>query len=245
MLLLSLHSFLNSKFDSSSENALDLIEPWLPRLHCIVVGSGLGRDPNILNTVSEIIMCCKKIEKPLVIDADGLFLITQNVPLIADYKNVILTPNAIEMFRLIGDSDDKLQALAEKVGRNVVVMEKSLNDRIYDTKNLLKIECPVGGSNRRCGGQGDLLAGALATFYHWSLNFKAKDNSEKPIVTNEESPAIVACYAASLLIKHCNELAYKKHGRSMTAQDMIDLIHIAFCNLEMENNPSLEQDEKI
>lgn len=69
---------------------MDLIEPWLSRLHVLVIGSGLGRDRNILHTVSEIIMCCKKSQKPLVIDADGLFLITQNVSLIHDYKNVVL-----------------------------------------------------------------------------------------------------------------------------------------------------------
>lgn len=213
----------SSSFYNFSDNALDLIEPWLSRLHVIVIGSGLGRERNILHTVSEIIMCCKKSQKPLVIDADGLFLITQNISLLNDYKNVILTPNAMELFRLIGDSDDKLQALAEKVGRNVIVMEKAMNDRIYDTENLLKIECPVGGSNRRCGGQGDLLAGAIATFYHWALNFSNKDNSGQPIA-NDGHPAILACYAASHLIKQCNKIAYEKHGRSMTSQDMIGFI---------------------
>lgn len=211
---------------SFSENALDLIEPWLSRLHVLVIGSGLGRDRNILHTVSELIICCKKSQKPLVIDADGLFLITQNVSLLHDYKNVILTPNAMELFRLIGDSDDKLQALAEKVGRNIIVLEKAMNDRIYDTENLLKIECPAGGSNRRCGGQGDLLAGALGTFYHWALSSSNSDNSGKPI--DDVNPAILACYASSFLIKYCNKLAYEKHGRSTTAHDMIEVIHSGF-----------------
>lgn len=136
---------------------MDLIEPWLSRLHVLVIGSGLGRDRQILHTVSELIMCCKKDQKPLVIDADGLFLITQNTSLLNDYQNVILTPNAMELFRLIGDTDDKLQALTEKVGKNVIVLEKAMNDRIYDTQFMMKVECPQGGTNRRCGGQGDLL----------------------------------------------------------------------------------------
>lgn len=233
--------FRNFSNLSFSENALVQIEPWLSRLHCIVIGSGLGRDRNILHTVSEIILCCKKSQKPLVIDADGLFLITQSPELLHDYKNVILTPNAMELFRLIGDSDDKLQALAEKVGRSVIVLEKAFSDRIYDTEQLLKVECPLGGSNRRCGGQGDLLAGALATFYHWSLMYSAKDDSGKE--NNEQSPAVLACYAASLLIKKANKLAYKTYGRSMTAQDMIKMIHMAFIDLKMENDNG--EDEKI
>lgn len=206
-----------------SDNALDLIEPWLNRLHVIVIGSGLGRDRSILHTVSEIILCCKKDKKPLVIDADGLFLITQNNSLLHDYKNVILTPNAMELFRLIGDADDKLKALKEKVGSYVTVLEKASNDRIYDLENLMKVECPKGGSNRRCGGQGDLLAGAVATFYHWGLNLPQKDN-EGNAVNNEGDSAILACYAASYLVKLCNKLAFEKHGRSMTAEDMISFI---------------------
>lgn len=211
--------YLNNFFNFR-ENAIDLIEPWLSRLHVLVIGTGLGRDRNILHTVSELIMCCKKIQKPLVIDADGLFLLTQNMTLLQDYKNVILTPNAMELFRLIGDSDDKLQAIAEKIGRNVVVLEKAMNDRIYDTENLLKVECPTGGSNRRCGGQGDLLAGAIATFYHWALNLSPKDET----IGHSGHPAILACYAGSYLIKQCNKLAFEKHGRSMTSLEMIPMI---------------------
>lgn len=192
------------------------IEPWLSRLHVIVIGSGLGRDQNILNTVAEIILCCKNVQKPLVIDADGLFLVTQNISLLHGYKNVILTPNAMELFRLIGDSDNKLKDFKDKVGSNVIVLEKALNDRIYDTENFLTVECPRGGSNRRIGGQGDLLAGAVATFYHWALNLPQKDS--------HRYPAVLACYAASHLVKLSNKLAYEKHGRSMTAEDMISFI---------------------
>ncbi len=34
-------------------------------------------------------------------------------------------------------------------------------------------------------------------------------------------PAMVACYGASFLVKKCAELAFKKHGRSMLAGDMV------------------------
>lgn len=208
----------------------------MSRLHVLVIGSGLGRDKNILQTVSELIICCKKSQKPLVIDADGLFLITQNTSLIRDYENVILTPNAMELFRLIGDSDNKLQSLAEKVCGNVIVLEKAMNDRIYDTKGLLKVECPAGGSNRRCGGQGDLLAGALATFYHWALNLSKNQ---------EDHPGILACYAATYLIKYCNKLAYEKHGRSTTALDMINCIHEGFAEHFENENHRLAKRQKI
>lgn len=61
------------------------------------------------------------------------------------------------------------------------------------------------------------MAGALATFYHWALED-----------IKEDSPAIVACYAASVLTKYCNKLAYESFGRSCTASDMVGKIHHAF-----------------
>lgn len=190
-----------------------------------MIGSGLGRDPKISHTVSELIIKCRSLQKPLVIDADGLFVITQNISLLENYKRVILTPNAIELLRLIGDCPklDKLQALADRLGPNLVVLEKAENDQIYDTENMMRIDGPSGGSNRRCGGQGDLLAGVVATFYHWALNLSKKDSTGQP-VENEKHQAILACYAGSYLVKQCNKMAFEKYGRSMTAQEMIGFI---------------------
>lgn len=202
----------------------------------------MGRDRAILQTVSELIRICRQLQKPLVIDADGLFLLTQDTTLVKDYQGVILTPNAIEFSRLFGNSLDKLDSTIEKLGQGVTVLEKvknlisesnefydwrwyfpfkifvtqGPNDQIYDTYLNDKIECPSGGSGRRCGGQGDILGGVLSTFYFWAID------------ANEPTPATVACYAASVLAKACNQYAFQKKGRSMTASDMIEEIHNVF-----------------
>ncbi|XP_055597644.1 ATP-dependent (S)-NAD(P)H-hydrate dehydratase-like [Uranotaenia lowii] len=198
-------------------NAIIQIEPWLERLHVLVVGPGLGRDRSVMQTVSELIKICRQLSKPLIIDADGLFIVTQDTSLIKDYPRVILTPNAIEFSRLFGNDRGRIQENIAKLGDGVTVIEKGLNDRIYDSQTLEKYECPQGGSGRRCGGQGDLLAGSLATFYFWALDYK-----------KEVSPALVASYAACHLTKHCNSYAYKVKGRSMTCTDMIDQIQHVF-----------------
>lgn len=110
-----------------SPHALAQIEPWLERLHVCVIGPGLGRDRAIFQTISELIRICKQLQKPLVIDADGLFLLTQDSSLIKDYPGVILTPNAIEFTRLFGNSPDKLGSTVEKLGKGVIVLEKVRN----------------------------------------------------------------------------------------------------------------------
>jgi len=48
---------------------LDSITPWFPRLHALVVGPGMGRDPAILAVVKELILTGKQQNKNLVIDA--------------------------------------------------------------------------------------------------------------------------------------------------------------------------------
>jgi ATP-dependent NAD(P)H-hydrate dehydratase len=199
------------------QNAVAQIEPWLERLHVLVIGPGLGRDETILHTVSQLICLCRRIEKPLVIDADGLFLLTQDLSLVKDYNGVILTPNAIEFTRLFGEDRADLPAAMAKLGKGVTVIEKSRNDRIYDAETHEVLLCPEGGSGRRCGGQGDLLAGSLATFYCWALQ-----NPQEP------NPANVACFAASYLAKHCNSYAFKVKGRSMLCSDMVEKIHDVF-----------------
>ncbi|XP_052871623.1 ATP-dependent (S)-NAD(P)H-hydrate dehydratase, partial [Anopheles cruzii] len=42
-----------------SNNAIMQIEPWLERLHVLVIGPGLGRDRLILQTVAELIRICR------------------------------------------------------------------------------------------------------------------------------------------------------------------------------------------
>lgn len=73
---------------------------WIPKMHCVIVGPGLGRDPKILNVVAKIIEKLREMDKPMIIDADGLYLITNNIELIRNYPKVILTPNSVEFSRL-------------------------------------------------------------------------------------------------------------------------------------------------
>lgn len=147
-----------------SPNALALIKPWLERLHVLVIGPGLGRDSIILQRIAELIRICRELQKPLIIDADGLYLITHDKKLVKDYEGVILTPNAIEFSNLFGTDRDKIELGIEKLGKGVTVLEKGLNDHIYDSYTLFKSVCPDGGSARRCGGQGNQFVSKFLQF---------------------------------------------------------------------------------
>lgn len=136
------------------ENSIEKMGAWLNKLHVIIIGPGLGRDTEVLKTVSTFINKCRLLNKPLIVDADGLYLITQNINIISDYKGVILTPNVAEFGRLFGEDPINIETNMKKLGSGITVFKKGSNDIIYNTDNFDKFVCPSGGSGRRCGGQG-------------------------------------------------------------------------------------------
>lgn len=217
-------------------DAIKHIRPWLDRLHVIVIGPGLGRDEKILKVIVEVISICRELRKPLVIDADGLFLISQKPAIVKDYPGLILTPNAMEFSRLVKSILDiiispspmvkpsDVKNLACAIGKNVVILHKGAKDVITDGhKDTEIVSCGLAGSGRRCGGQGDLLAGAIAVFWWWAISSGANESSI--------SPSIVACYAASRLIRECNAAAYKLKQRGTLTSDMLEQIQPVFARI--------------
>lgn len=47
-------------------------------------------------------------------------------------------------------------------------------------KSCTVVHCTTEGSNRRCGGQGDLLSGSMGVFFHWAdMAFKKMSKDER------------------------------------------------------------------
>uniref|UniRef100_A0A8D1VQ21 ATP-dependent (S)-NAD(P)H-hydrate dehydratase n=1 Tax=Sus scrofa TaxID=9823 RepID=A0A8D1VQ21_PIG len=204
---------------------------WLPRLHALVVGPGLGRDHVLLENVKGILEASKARGVPVVIDADGLWLIAQEPALVQGYQKAVLTPNHVEFSRLseavLGDPLDgrdrrgAVLRLSQALG-NVTVVQKGEQDVISDGTQVL--ECSHEGSSRRCGGQGDLLSGSLGVLVHWALH-------AGPSKTDGPSSLLVAALGACALTRQCSRQAFQKHGRSTTTTDMIAELGPAFSRL--------------
>lgn len=215
--------------------ASDMIKPWLERLHVIVIGPGLGREPQVLESVAGVINFCRNSpsSKPLVIDADGIFLVTEKPEVIKNYPGgVILTPNIVEFSRILKAILNKcmelnnsqpnakcVQELAHNLGSEVTVVLKGPFDVIANSEHV--VFCIEGGSPRRCGGQGDLLSGSIATFYAWALNAEVRK-------VHSWSPAIIAAYGGCRLARECSKRAFSKNGRSALTTDMIEEISASF-----------------
>jgi NAD(P)H-hydrate repair Nnr-like enzyme with NAD(P)H-hydrate dehydratase domain len=57
--------------------------------------------------------------------------------------------------------------------------------------------CDVGGSYRRCGGQGDVLAGAVATFLAWGSSSAEVTAAVLTQVAKEEEAAVAGAGAVT------------------------------------------------
>ncbi|XP_071449843.1 ATP-dependent (S)-NAD(P)H-hydrate dehydratase [Hetaerina americana] len=199
---------------------------WLSRLHCLVLGPGMGRDPEVLESAVSIVKTAKDLSLPLVVDADGLWLALKHPHLMASWPNgkIVFTPNVMEFSRLASMFEvETVEELAKSFSGTVLLKGKI--DYIASPKGGV-IVCGTGGSGRRCGGQGDVLSGALGVFLNWACQWEHSENSA-PF----GDPTLLAAYGACRLVRECNMLSFQKNKRSTLTMDMLSEIHHSFAIL--------------
>jgi ATP-dependent NAD(P)H-hydrate dehydratase len=200
---------------------VDRVASLLPRLHVLAIGPGLGRLPAVLEAVAAIIKVAKSKELPIVIDADGLWLINQRPELVKGYPYAILTPNMMELRRLntavLGEAaaDTTGSELAVALEGPIIVCKGS-TDRVC-TPDGAVLECLEAGALKRPGGLGDLLCGTIATIAQWA---KAADK-----------PLAWACVAACTVVRRACHDAFLERRRAFVAVDAIHGLSTAFEHL--------------
>uniref|UniRef100_A0A0N5C878 ATP-dependent (S)-NAD(P)H-hydrate dehydratase n=1 Tax=Strongyloides papillosus TaxID=174720 RepID=A0A0N5C878_STREA len=202
------------------------------RINSLVIGPGLGREIVNESFIAYVISATKEKDNitSVVIDADGLHFCTKYPDIIKNHSKVILTPNAFEFERLYntvfpdnrlvdeGDLKNAVKKLAKELG--VIVMRKGVIDIISDGNVLQTGE--MGGSPRRCGGQGDILSGAVATFTYFVKKNQSTHDSNG--LSNDSKSIIDGICAASDLVRYTAQKTFNDKGRGMTASDMIEKI---------------------
>jgi ATP-dependent NAD(P)H-hydrate dehydratase len=226
--------------DTDAEHVAAGIIDMLPRLHVLVVGPGLGRDPLMHATVARVIRAARDREMPVVIDADGLQIVQKDPKLVAGYRDAILTPNVVEFGRLckaldINPDSDSETARVETLARalnGVTVIEKGGKDFISNGETTLADD--LEGGKKRSGGQGDTLTGSVATFLAWRKAY-LDDLWDTSAAGGEKLSADelmgLAAFGGSAVTRECSRLAFLKKGRSLQASDLTDEVHNAFMNL--------------
>ncbi|MCD7844111.1 MAG: NAD(P)H-hydrate dehydratase [Clostridiales bacterium] len=140
-------------------DALPLILERAKGCDAVLLGPGLGRSEESDRVAREV---AKNLEKPLVLDADGLNAISGHISILRGRKSpTVLTPHDGEFARLTGhwpgeDRQAEALALAEQTG--AVVVLKGHRTVIAELGGSLCVNT-TGNAGMAKGGSGDVLAG--------------------------------------------------------------------------------------
>ncbi len=198
--------------DNLKPSNLETLKPYLSKVDSVVIGPGLGLNPETIEFVKLCIGEVEKFGKPLLLDADGLKAFAQfKRPL---KTPLILTPHSGEYTILTGEtlSDNQreralaVQKMAKKL--NAVVLVKSKVDLICDAERI-KLNF-TGNPGMTVGGTGDVLSGIVG-----GLMAQKVDPFE-------------AAVAGAFVNGAAGDFVASKIGFHMVASDIVDWIPRVF-----------------
>lgn len=128
----------------------------------IGVGPGIGQSEKTVLFLKKLL---EKTEKPIVIDADALNILSANKELLEIIpKNSILTPHPKEFERLVGIFSNSYERLEKQIELSkkykLIVVLKDARTQITDTEGNCYFSA-VGNPGMATGGSGDVLTGIL------------------------------------------------------------------------------------
>lgn len=155
-----------TKEKTISPKAVKALEKVLGNYQAISVGCGLFTDKNTIKFFEKIIAALSKLQVPVIIDADGLNILSGLKEIILP-ENTILTPHPKELAKLLG-------AEVEDVLSNPDFWAKKCCEK-YNCTTVLKVHKTIvadksgnfyvnntGNSALSHGGSGDVLTGMIS-----------------------------------------------------------------------------------
>jgi len=161
---------------SLSARAYSKINSFTKKTDVLVIGPGLSRDKSTQALACKIM---RKINKPMVIDADGLNALAGRLEVLGirktEDRRLILTPHPGEMARLLGISVKKVQEnrinIAVKFSNRykLTLVLKGHNTVVSDYKGNVYIN-KTGNPGMSSAGSGDVLTGMIGAFLGQGLD---------------------------------------------------------------------------
>ena len=144
---------------------------------CLAIGPGISRNKETQHLVRSLI---GKVEKPVVLDADGLNAFVGYVENFKTAKSrLVLTPHVGEMSRLTGKDIEEIQKNRKDIALNfareynIVLVLKGQSTIVANPAGDFYIN-ETGNVGMASGGTGDCLTGIIASFIGQGMDpFKA------------------------------------------------------------------------
>lgn len=144
----------------------------LDNYNVLAVGPGLGQRKETIEFINKIV---KNYEGKLVLDADGINIVSKKVDILKKRKGItIITPHPGELSRLIGTNIKEIQKnrikYAIKVSKEfkVIVVLKGHNT-VVAYNDLLYVN-NTGNPGMATAGSGDVLTGIISSFIAQGIN---------------------------------------------------------------------------
>jgi NAD(P)H-hydrate epimerase len=184
----------------------------------IAIGPGLSRQPDTAELVRYLL---ETISLPMVLDADGLNALSENLSVLARRKSplLIMTPHPGEMSRLTGLSVKEIEADRVGIARNfamqndIYLVLKGARTVIAAPDGRIAINSS-GNPGMASGGMGDVLTGVIASLLGQGYGaFEA------------------ACLSVFIHGFSADLVALEKGTMGITASDVIEKLPFTFKNV--------------
>lgn len=189
------------------ENCEEKIAEMMSKMNAISIGCGLG---NSAQTAALTEFVIKTANCPIIIDADGINSISQNIDVLRSRTgDTVLTPHPLEFSRISGLSVSEIQRDRISAAKNfareygVVVLLKGAYTIITDGESV--IVNASGNAALAKGGSGDVLTGIITA-----------------MLAQGVSALKAAAEGAYLHGKTADELVKKMPPRAVLASDIIE-----------------------
>jgi NAD(P)H-hydrate epimerase len=139
----------------------------------IGIGPGIGTKMNTIKALSNLF---DKVDNPMVIDADGLNIISENKDLVNKIpKNSILSPHPKEFERLVGNSLHDFEKIEKQISfateNKVIVILKGAHTSIAFPDGNVYFNS-TGNPGMATAGSGDVLTGVILSLLGQGYNPK-------------------------------------------------------------------------
>lgn len=201
---------------AKSFDDLNEMEEFLKGLDTIAMGPGMGLGAYAKEVFERTI----KIDKKLLIDADGLNLLSKKLNLLEGRKDfsTILTPHEGEFARITGINIEEIKDNREKLAVDfakkykIILVLKGHETIVTDGENIYINK--TGNSGMASGGSGDVLTGIISAFMK---NYSLYDAARLGVYVHGLSGDIYAD---------------KNSKTSLRARDLIENLSTVFKNFE-------------
>ena len=144
-----------------SEIAIDEIVDRLSRMDAVLIGCGLGQSQGTMAVLKAVL---ETAECPVVVDADGINLLAQNISLLRERTApTILTPHDGEFARLGGILTEDRMTCAREFAKQMGCVLLLKGHRTCISDGEVCYENSTGNPGMAVGGSGDVLAGMIVS----------------------------------------------------------------------------------